>query len=332
MSTAKRLLLRCSSLAKATELGRYIRKVRVDWNVGIIEVARKAGISPTSMVDIEKGKRTAFRADVLLKVCEELHVPPSKLYSLAGINVDDDLRQRTKSIIRRIRMDRAQIESLREPDPLARFQEITGQVQEFFGLMCCCYTSKPAAATKESTELRKLISQCIRRGMWLAMVCPYPTVVSLTGNKAVLSEFYSKVLGSVRQLARDLKSEVGEAFCERIQLFTPNYEPALVFPPLQLVEYRPALLALRSRRSPRAVNDKFELGVWIRLGVAAADEWLEIDPTQGTAEVRATASETVQAWRGYFSEIIARWRPEQNSGWDFSRLNELSDWHLDSAG
>ena len=64
--------------------GSYIRKLRIKKDIGQRELAKKIGVAPSDLNDIEKNKRTAPRTDLIKKLSIKLKADLSFLYDLAG--------------------------------------------------------------------------------------------------------------------------------------------------------------------------------------------------------------------------------------------------------
>ena len=64
--------------------GSYVRKLRIKNNIGQRELAKKIGVAPSYLNDIEKNKRTAPRTDLIKKLSIKLKADLSFLYDLAG--------------------------------------------------------------------------------------------------------------------------------------------------------------------------------------------------------------------------------------------------------
>ncbi len=54
--------------SSSENLGSYIRSLREKHNIGQRELAKKIGVAPSYLNDIEKNKRTAPRVDLIKKI------------------------------------------------------------------------------------------------------------------------------------------------------------------------------------------------------------------------------------------------------------------------
>ena len=64
--------------------GSYIRKLRIKNDIGQRELAKKIGVAPSYLNDMEKNKRTAPRTELIKKLSVKLKADLSLLYDLAG--------------------------------------------------------------------------------------------------------------------------------------------------------------------------------------------------------------------------------------------------------
>tara|TARA_B110000438_G_scaffold300141_1_gene351850 strand:- start:2002 stop:3123 length:1122 start_codon:yes stop_codon:yes gene_type:complete len=64
--------------------GSYIRKLRIKNNIGQRELAKKIGVAPSYLNDMEKNKRTAPRTELIKKLSVILKADLDLLYDLAG--------------------------------------------------------------------------------------------------------------------------------------------------------------------------------------------------------------------------------------------------------
>ena len=66
--------------------GSYIRKLRIKKDIGQRELAKKVGVAPSYLNDMEKGKRTAPKNELVKKLSSILKADLSLMYDLAGIS------------------------------------------------------------------------------------------------------------------------------------------------------------------------------------------------------------------------------------------------------
>ena len=66
------------------KFGSYIRRLRMKNDIGQRELAKKIGMAPSYLNDIEKNKRTAPRIELIKKLSVILKADLDLLYDLAG--------------------------------------------------------------------------------------------------------------------------------------------------------------------------------------------------------------------------------------------------------
>ena len=66
------------------KFGSYIRRLRMKNDIGQRELAKKIGVAPSYLNDIEKDKRTAPRIELIKKLSVILKADLDLLYDLAG--------------------------------------------------------------------------------------------------------------------------------------------------------------------------------------------------------------------------------------------------------
>ena len=64
--------------------GSYIRRLRIKNDIGQRELAKKIGVAPSYLNDMEKNKRTAPRTELIKKLSVILKADLDLLYDLAG--------------------------------------------------------------------------------------------------------------------------------------------------------------------------------------------------------------------------------------------------------
>ena len=64
--------------------GSYIRKLRIDNNIGQRELAKKINVAPSYLNDMEKNKRAAPKNELIKKLSIILKADLELLYDLAG--------------------------------------------------------------------------------------------------------------------------------------------------------------------------------------------------------------------------------------------------------
>ena len=73
--------------------GQYIRRLRIEQKIGQRDLAKKIGIAPSYLNDIEKSKRAAPKQDVIKKIAIILMTNVNDLNDLAGISKNESFLQ-----------------------------------------------------------------------------------------------------------------------------------------------------------------------------------------------------------------------------------------------
>ena len=72
------------TLISLETFGSYIRKLRIKNDIGQRELAKKIGVAPSYLNDMEKNKRAAPRTELIKKLSFKLKADLNLLYDLAG--------------------------------------------------------------------------------------------------------------------------------------------------------------------------------------------------------------------------------------------------------
>lgn len=280
-----------------------------------LELARLAGVSPKTIVQVEESGRARF--DAIVRLAVALAKSPEDWLKLAGHSVSES---RIKEVIEQRGPDRA-----RQPfgriDPVQFFSEMVSRVQKHgSALMCSCVMSNIRFDNK---ELFKITEDLFRAGLRLALVSPF----SVTGNDIILKKpglnrYYTRSYGWACDLGRQLQDSFPFAR-KQIHVFTPA-QSSLVYTPIRMDEIRPALtkyseILPNEAESEVRVPARYELGAYVRFGDGKADRWIEIHDGNGPPTERV--SEDFDAWYDYFSDIFSSWSPtEEGSDFDLSKL------------
>ena len=68
------------------KFGLFIRELRIKKNIGQRDLAKKIGVSPSYLNDIEKEKRSAPKLTVIKKISKYLETNLDELNDLAGVS------------------------------------------------------------------------------------------------------------------------------------------------------------------------------------------------------------------------------------------------------
>lgn len=294
------------------KLGKLIQETRHKRAMTISDLAAKANVSNRTIIALEAGTKNTIRYDAVVRLVAAFSLPvaeQNEWLALAGHN--DLANEDVNRILDNLAQRRAGLVESPEVEPLVYFRELREKVRERSALMCAWYTSPPAAAA--SQELRGLILDSLKSGLWLAMVCPYPAETPV--ELASLRAHYNEVICSVREMALLLRRTLGPALESKIAVFEPASQEHLVAPPMRMAEYRPALLHYGD-----APVEADELGIYLRLGFGARDRWLKVySPEWKEGPAKEASLRALRTWQDYFSDILKAWDPG-GAGWDREKI------------
>ncbi len=316
------------TLEALAELGKRVRDARANERLSLSGLATRARVSIHTIIALEAAaddaaaafsrRRRSIRRDVAVRLAHGLNKDPIEWVKLFGHVISQN---ETDTIINQVRRSHAGVFRNPESKPVAYFESVLQRLKNHNkpvpSIMFVSYTSMPRAA--ESSDVRQLITKCIRAGMWLAMTIPYPIGIRRS-NITPLRDFYTEVFVSTLKLAMTLQQDLGKEYANRVALFVPKDNRHPTVPPLRLTEYRPALL---STADSNGESDRsYEFGVWLRLGEGAEDTWLQVYPIKGEDCAVKRAAETMRIWQIYFQDIEMAWCPLEKRGWDESLLQD----------
>jgi len=296
------------------KLGELVKKARHERTMTISDLAAKANVSNRTIIALEAGTRNAIRFDAVVRLVSAFALPTAEQTEWLALAGHTNLaNEDVNRILDNLAQRRAGLVESPEVEPLAYFRDLRDRLKGRPALLCAWFTSPPAASG--SQELRDLMLELLKSGLWLAMVCPYPAETPV--DLASLRAHYNEVICSVRDMALLLRRTLGQSLESRIAVFEPASQEHLVAPPMRMAEYRPALLHYKN-----APIENDELGIYLRLGFGARDRWLKIYSPEWTEGPAKEASlRALRTWQDYFSDILKAWDPI-GAGWDREKLKE----------
>ena len=284
----------------------------IEWTQ--LKLAEKSSVAVRTIISIEKG-----------------HVSPKKVviirlaYAL-GKNIKDWLRmcgysEITDKYIDEVIVASGHLHFAGERDPESYFREVNQRLRNGGHiLMCVTYHSPPAAP--DHPELKKILLDSVRKGLSIAMVCPFPRIHNLaTVTKPALSFYYHDVFNRVLAFAREIYDKLEPETRNRIGVFVPDLPEAIPFhyihPPTGLGNYRPALVVDLAKKEEDA---GYELAVWMTISQDQRNRWLPLFPSGEISNPKY-----LNYHKDYFADFIAASTP---TGWDESKLKG-SGWRLE---
>jgi DNA-binding XRE family transcriptional regulator len=309
---AKKITLKTMPKPNFAQMFKMARN-ELEWTQS--KLAEKSSVAIRTIVSIEKG-----------------HVFPKKVviirlaYAL-GKNIKDWLRisgypEIADKYIDEVITASGHLHFAGERDPESYFREVHNRLCAGGRiLMCVAYHSPPAAP--DHPELKKVLIDSIRKGLSLAMVCPFPRIFNLaTVAKPALSFYYHEVFNRVLAFARDLYDKLEPEYRNRIGLFVPDLPHDVrpfhyIHPPTGLGNYRPTLVVDLEKKEDDA---GYELAVWMTMSQDQRNRWLPLFPSGETSN-----SKYLNYHKDYFTDFIAAATP---TGWDESKLKG-SGWRME---
>jgi DNA-binding XRE family transcriptional regulator len=279
------------------------------------KLAEKSSVTVRTIISIEKG-----------------HVSPKKVVAIRlayalGKDIKDWLRicgypDITDKYIDDIIIAAGHLHFAGERDPESYFRDLRKRLEKGGNiLMCVCYHSPPAAP--DHPELKKVLLESLKKGLSIAMVCPYPRIFNpATVAKPGLSFYYHDVFNRVLAFARELYDKLEPEWRNRIGVFVPDVSrdaPPFhyIHPPTGLGNYRPALVVDLARKDEDA---GYELAVWMTMSQDQRNRWLPLYIPGEDSNPKY-----LNYHKDYFADFIAA---STAKGWDENKLKD-SGWRLE---
>jgi len=314
------------SLAKAANapLATAVAQARKQAALTQLELARAAGVSPKTIVQVE-GAGVA-RSDAIIRLAVALGQSPEKWLDVAGMKIP---MQRIREVIEERGPQRARPPFARI-DPIGYFRQMIQRLHVHkAALMCSCVTSHIPI---NSEDLFKITGELYENGFHLALVCPFPAAATdLLFSKPRLSNYYNQCYTWARDLA-DLLQKHFPLARGRTHVFLPAQTTVgmLVHPPIRASDLRPAMTKFAevpASDGKGTIPARYELGSYIKYSDGKPDSWIDIYRGEDPMSERVT--EAYGVWYDYFSEILENWQfDETGSKFDESKL---SFWRLAPA-
>jgi transcriptional regulator with XRE-family HTH domain len=284
------------------------------------ELSRQSHVAVRTIVDIERGRPTRWRMDVVVRLAKALEQDPSVFLRLAGHGKVPDEK------IQKIVKESGGFRFFGEIDPREFFQSIEKRIKPNEPvLICVTYPSAPG--TIHRTDVQRILVDLFNRGLWVAMVLPYPHIEPIENAKRTsLARHYHDVYNQVVELAKELRSRVSSDKRAQLAVFVPRQGDRVqyVMPLAGLTEYRPTLIKYFSKDEHSEPN--YELAAWVTLMQEKRDRWIRIYPSDSESEGE-TRYQKFLCWRDYFGDILSNCNPKKQKGWkqkDFQK----TDWDL----
>jgi transcriptional regulator with XRE-family HTH domain len=301
---------------------RDLRKEK-GWSQG--EISRLSHVSIRTIVDIEGGKQSNPRIDVVIRLAGALGQDPVHWLKLAGHP------QISEEKIKNVLADAGKFRFDDETDPVEYFSTLRSRLNpDNPALMCISYLSVPGLIHRP--DVQQMLAELVNDGLWIAMALPYPRIREWENDpKPNLARYYNEVYGGVVIAAKELLGKIPSerqgclgVFCPRENKEDKNIR--YINPLAGLTEYRPALIKHYSNNSSNLPKYEYELAAWVTLSREKRDRWLQVYPSPEPDERLRYAR--LLCWRDYFSDFLTKCNPFENqTGWKKCDFDN-TDWQM----
>ena len=308
MKKARSVGIREWTAKKGQNLSRLLKDLRHQTGLSQRHLARASGVAARTVAALEATADHRPRADVLLKLASGLGADPKDLMYCAGYSNVQKHQLR--------KMTAGRYPARRELDPEQFFRSIEQAISPSNPvLFCVAYSAPPGSAHR--ADVKSLLVRLIDRGMWLAMVVPYPLVGAEETTKPNLVNYYRYVYGQVVATASELLRQTSPEKRRQIAVFIPSIrdkatETLFVMPPISSTESRSSLI--KWYESEDEQND-FELGAWVTFAHDQTDRWYTVYSRRRGQHVGGDDLTILPAWKDYFRDIISKCDPKTGKSW-----------------
>ena len=273
-------------------------------------VSQAAGVGLRTVAALEaEGRTHRPRAEILARLATALGINPSNLLNRAGYaRISEDRIRKTASFVKRY-------PARLEVDPSEFFSSIKARITPAKPvLFCVAYSAPPGSAHR--ADVKSMLVELIDRGMWLAMVVPYPIIDVEASPKPNLTNFFKHVHGQVVATAFELSERTSPRKRKQIAVFVPRVKDsygATLFttPPISSSETRSALI----RWYGATEQEQFELGAWVTYAHDQRDVWYTVFSRRDGLRVGGHDLNILPAWKDYFRDIMTGFDPYRGKGW-----------------
>ena len=300
-------------------LGAYLKRAREQKAWSQVDLALEARVSTRTIVALETGKANALRTDVIVRLARALDRDPKTCLALSGSkDVGEEKLNRAVRAAGGFRFRG-------EMDPGEFFSGMLDELSDSKPrLMCVCYPSGPG--TNHRPDVRNLLVKALKKGLTLALVCPFPHAGASIENaeKPSLIRCYRDVYDHIILLARDLTERLPRDRKERLAVFVPQQQRGMIYwtmPPMGVSKVRQTLIKRFSDAEDE--DSELQLVAWVELIQDQKDRMVEIYPTEAKDRARI---EVLRCWREYLSEIIDTF--DVHKGWTRRTSRRLKSWKM----
>mgnify|MGYP000924387752 FL=1 len=110
------------------KVGEIIKAKREEKNYSLIDFAKKIDISPGYLSQLENGRKTNPKLDIILKIVDELDIDMDMLLGLEG--TEDNVLSRIPSLLKLTLAKERNLNTLSDPEVLRKFNSISSRILE----------------------------------------------------------------------------------------------------------------------------------------------------------------------------------------------------------
>jgi len=295
--------------AALTELSRLLRERRA--GLPISELARWARVSPRTIVALENHDAPPRRISsrVVIRLATALDADVREWLRVAGyVRVPDEL-------IARVRARQADKQELLTPEP-AIAEPAGGDPAKFFEalmsssdldarLLTTVYSAAPR--TIDLLDVRSHLVEGVRRGLWLALLLPFPPV-GHTRNRLtpLLSLHFDQIEARVLALRDSLLGALPSSLHGRVRLFRLAAGERTSTPPAPLAA-RPVFVS-RLDSAPTTMSGH-AMYTWV--DTPDGDVFWRIHDEEHAGD----PSEQATVWHEMCRDVIAAWQDGAGERW-----------------
>ena len=297
-----------------------LRKARESKRLTLMELSKISHCAVPTIIQCEHEDTIPrkFRSDVVVRLALALELDPKELLLLAGCSASN-VQEKIQKTIKRVRsVHTNDISEIESPTPwlktlLHKSSENT--------LLCWCFTSPLVLGEKESA----ILLECLKKGLGLAFVCPYPLSSSRLLRAPYLSSFFSSTYSRLYCFVNHLNDATHKHanVSESIKIFQPKSDESLAYPwDFGFGQHlHPLLFCAENPQS--SFSPKVEYAVYSDSMVNAP--MVQSFKSVGGSCDRSEVIDAVNCWCDYFRTIIAGW---YEGKWKNGSVQLLQDWRL----
>lgn len=295
--------------APLAELSRLLRERRA--GLPISELARWARVSPRTIVALENREDPPRRISsrVVIRLATALDADVREWLRVAGYaRVPDEL-------IARVRARQADKQELLTPepavaerpggDPARFFEALIGSSELDARLLTTVYSAAPR--TIDLLDVRSHLVEGLRRGLWLALLLPFPPARPVRNRRTpLLSLHFDQIEARVLALRDGLLGAVPPSRRDRVRLFRLAAGERASTPPAPLAA-RPVFVS-RLDSAPATMSGH-AMYTWV--DTPDGDVVWPIHDDEHTGD----PSEQATVWHEMCRDVIAAWQAGEGKGW-----------------